>query len=537
MTRTRAFSAVPFLLLAFLFFTASAQSEGGTFVVGFDAADLTTADPHLAAATQDRAVVDMVFNGLIRYKPGDITEFEPDIAESWEVSDGNLTWTFQLRDDVMCHPWNGNPGYPLTSEDVAYSLQRSASADTSAYAGEYSGMEFVAVDPSTVEIRLSEPLSENLMLPKLADYAGGFIVCKQAAEDLGPEGFATHPVGTGPFIFDSYTPQQTTELIANPEYFRGAPKLAGVTVRYMPNVSAREAGLQTGELDMIEGVAEQPWVEKIRNQGGLELQIFGPGEASVLFFDVAAEPTSNHQVREAISYCLDRSEFRALIGEDITQPLYAPIPELLPGGLTEAQVRAAGLAYDTDRELAQSLLEEAGVGNLSIEMVTSERAQYLTPTQNLQAQLARCGINLDIRVVDHSTMHTLVRQGSNRLTLYVAWRPNADAFLSRFYSEEAAILVGSSPDTNFTRLGTTDLDGDGVVDGIDDLMDEARTTLDADRQIELWNEAQLDILEWTASYPMFITTFVYANRPGVDLGYDLQSTLALYPQITEETTK
>ncbi len=75
-----------------------AWSQGKVLRIAFDAADLKTLDPHLAAATMDRAVVDMVFNGLVRYKPGDISApFEPDLAESWDVSKDGLTWTFYLR--------------------------------------------------------------------------------------------------------------------------------------------------------------------------------------------------------------------------------------------------------------------------------------------------------------------------------------------------------------------------------------------------------------------------------------------------------
>ena len=177
------------------------------------------------------------------------------------------------------------------------------------------------------------------------------------------------------------------------------------------------------------------------------------------------------------------------------------------------------------------------MGGFSAEIVVSERAQYLTPMQNIQAQLAQCGIDLQLRVVDHSTMHTLIRQGSNLMVLYVAWRPNADAFLTRFFHSDTTIITGTAPDTNFTHFGTTDLDGDGEVDGVDDLIEAARISLDTDEQAQLWQEAQVEILEWMVGYPLFISSFAYAHNPDVDFGYDLQSTLALYPQITESTSK
>jgi len=501
------------------------SQQGKVLTIAFDAADLKTLDPHFAAATMDRAVVDMVFNGLVRYKPGDITVFQPDLATSWDV-DGNV-WTFHLRKGVMCQPWNGHPGYELTSDDVVYSLEKSADPARSAYAGEYAGMTFEAVDKYTVKITLDAPLSEALMLPKVANYAGGFIVCKQAIEDMGDQAFKTHPVGTGPFMFQSYSPQQKVVLVKNPEYFRGAPKLDEVIVRYMPNVSARESGLETGELDVIEGPPEQPWVEKMRAKANTVVDIFGPGETVVLHWNMTKEPFNDIRVRYALAYCISRDELRAAIGKDIAAPLYAAVPPVLAGGLTKDEVDAMHLEFAVDRERAKKLLAEAGYPNgFSAEVVTSERAEYLLPMQNIQAQLRECGVNIKLKVVDHSTMHSLIRKDVNPMVLYVCWRPNADVFLTRFYHSDSIVVTGKKPDTNFSHYTA-----------IDGLIEAARTELNKDKQISLWKQAQLMILADQASYPLYIKQFVFARKPSVNYGYALHSTLALYPQINELTSK
>ena len=503
---------------------AQSQQEK-VLTIAFDAGDLKTLDPHFAAATQDRAVVDMIFNGLVRYKPGDITVFEPDLAERWEVSEDGKVWTFYLRKGVICHPWGDNPGYELTAEDVVYSLRKSADPARSAYAGEYTGMSFEAVDKYTVKITLERPLSEALMLPKLADYAGGFIVCKKAVEDLGDEAFKTHPVGTGPFIFESYSPMEKVVLVKNERYFRGAPKLDRVVVRYMPDVSAREYGLETGELDVIEGPPEQPWVEKMRAKPETVVDIFGPGETAVLHLNMSKEPFDDLKVRKAVAYCLSRAEVRAAIGEAISAPLWGAVPEVLAGGLTREEAAVAGLLYEADREKARWLLAEAGYPEgFSAEVVISERAEYLLPMENIQAQLRECGIDIKLKVVDHPTMHTLIRQDVNPIVLYVAWRPNADVFLTRFYHSDSIVVVGKKPDTNFSHYT-----------GIDELIEAARTELDTELQVLFWKQAQLKLLIDMASYPLYIKQFVYARKPYVDYGYELKSTLALYPQINELT--
>src|SRR5690606_35150405 len=194
-----------------------------------DAADLGTLDPHYASSTPDRTVVDMIFNALVRYKPGDSSQFEPDLATEIpepEIVDGKQVWTFTLRQGVMWHPGPQTESYELTADDVVFSLQKSANTDTSAYANDYVGMAVEQVDDYTVRITLDTPLSPVPFLPRVANYGGGFIMSQRAVEAMGPDAIKTHPVGTGPFRFQAYTPQNAIELIAWDDYFRGAPKLA-----------------------------------------------------------------------------------------------------------------------------------------------------------------------------------------------------------------------------------------------------------------------------------------------------------------------
>src|SRR5919106_4864179 len=139
---------------------APAAAAGGVLRIAQNASDIGSLDPHFATGTQDRSLVDMVFNGLVRYKPGDGSVFEPDLATSLPkpaVVNGKQVWTFQLRKGVMCHPTDAVPSYELTSEDVVYSLQKSADKARSAYAADYSGMSVAAPDAATVRITLDTP--------------------------------------------------------------------------------------------------------------------------------------------------------------------------------------------------------------------------------------------------------------------------------------------------------------------------------------------------------------------------------------------
>ncbi len=500
--------------------------------LGQNAADLGSLDPHFATSTQDRSLVDMVFNGLLRYAPGNgaFEAMEPDLAEDFPtmtMTDAGQEWTFTLRSGVMCHPYGDTPAYELTADDVVYSLEKAANPDRSAYAGEYAGMTFEAVDANTVKITLEQPLSPVLFYPKVANYSGGFIVCQQAVEALGDEAFKTQPVGTGPFMFDSYTPQEKVSLVANPDYFRGTPKLAGVDMRYIPDIASREAGLLAGELDVINGIPDIAWVDRMAGESSASVDVFGVGEVATVHFNITKAPLDNPEVRKALAYALDRDEFLALFGEPVAENVYSPVPaKFLAGGLTQEEAEAADLAYDVDRERAKQMLADAGYPDgFELEVVTSEMTGYRRIYESMQAQLAEVGVTLKVNVVDHSTMHSMIREDVNPIVVYIAWRPNADVYLTRFFLSDSTVVTGAAPDTNFSHY-----------DQIDDLIKAARAETDPDAQIEIWKEAQIKILSDMVAYPLHFQQQVYARSNGVDYGHDLVSVLALYPGITENTT-
>ncbi len=146
----RAFDRVSFLgagifllVLAMGSPASKATAEANVMKLGIDAADLGTGDPHKAASRNDRAVVDMIFNGLLRYKPGEAPSIEPDLALTIphpRIVDGKQVWTFELRRDATCHAGPRTPSYQLTADDVVYSFQRAADPERSSWRGTPRGL-------------------------------------------------------------------------------------------------------------------------------------------------------------------------------------------------------------------------------------------------------------------------------------------------------------------------------------------------------------------------------------------------------------
>jgi len=532
---------ITMLAVVVLFGLGAPWALAQTLRIAMDAGDIADLNPHIGHSTQDRGILHLIFTGLVRYSPGDIGKFEPDLAEKWDVSKDGKVWTFTLRKGVMVHPWKNNPGYELTSEDVAYSFKSAADPKRSAWAGEYAGMTFEAADKYTVKLTLQKPLSSILLLPKVADYAGGLIIPKKPAEELG-EGFRTQPVGTGPFIFSKYLPKEKVVTVRNDKFYRGVPKLAGVEVFFMPDLSTRKFALQSKEIDVIEGPPSQPWVEEMQALPGVKVNVFGPGEAGVLHFNATKKPFDDIRVRRAVAYALSRDEVVTTIGKAIAAPVYSEIPPPQAGWMSREELLQRGqkdkkdCLYEFDRNKAKKLLAEAGFPKgFTTEISMTERGEYQVPIQNIVAQLREAGIDVKLKVVDHPTYHSNIRKDLNTIVLFNCWRPTTDVRLTHFYHSDSIVVTGKKPITNFSHVGMIDVDGDKKVDNVDSLIESTREMLDAEKQVARWKEVQLKVIDWCLSYPVFIKKFTFARQDYVDWGYDLKSTLILSPQINELT--
>jgi len=520
------------LLLGFTSMTVYGSGEeqkAKILRMGVGYTDLGTMDPHMASSSGDRYLVDMIYNGLVRYKPGDSKFFEPDLAEAIpepEMVDGKQVWTFKLKKGVMVPASDVTPSYELTSEDVVYSLQKSATPKRSAYASEYSGMTFKAIDKYTVKIILEKPLSVELFLPKVADYAGGFIIPKKPIETMGDEKFKISAVGTGPFMVKSYGSQKGVVLAANEDYFRGKPLLDGVNFLYVPEISSREFAFIAGQLDMYDSLGEVERLKQTSQLPNTVIEIIGVGEVMTIHFNTSTPPLDNLKVRQALVYGISRDELLAMFSKKVYQKAYSPVPEqYLAGGLTQEEVVAAGVEYKVDRAKAKQLLAEAGYPNgFSLEVNVSESATYKTTYENLQAQWAKIGVNLIIKMVDHSSMHKLIRDDANPIVAYMAWRTNADVYLTRFYHSSSIVVTGSKPDTNFSHYTK-----------IDNLIESARFEIDKTKQIEMWKKAQIILLKDCVTYPLFIGAQTNVSSTRIDYGHILKSSFSLYCQITEKT--
>ncbi|MEO1536738.1 MAG: ABC transporter substrate-binding protein [Pseudomonadota bacterium] len=494
---------------------AASVASAEELSIGMSAASAGPLDPHVSAATGDKVAFSMMFNGLVRFKPGSMNpgDIEPDLAESWTVSEDGLVWTFTLREGVAFHGDYGT----LTADDVVFSLERAADPDISAFSSDYGSFETVeALDDRTVRITLSENMPA--VLGVLANYHGGMIVSKAAIEALG-EAFQTNPVGTGPFAFSELNQGEFLRLVAHKDYFRGTPELEGVVYRYISSGSGRELAFQNGELDLFFGTREDSWVSRM-TASGTQIDVFEPGELRTLHLNQTVEPLGDIRVRKAIAQALNRDELVAFVGPQVARESQAAVPI----GYFGHADGVSALPYDPDG--ARELLAEAGYPDgLTLKAAITEIASLNGPMQVIQAQLARVGITLELEVMEHRSWHAAIRDDVSSMVLYGAARfPVADTYLTQFYHSDSIVKTPTAV-TNFSHCDVADAQ-----------IVAARSEIDREEQIRLWQEAQTLISEQVCSVPLFELLQVWARSPQVDFGYELEGSLWGGPLINEKTT-
>jgi len=503
--------AAVFLLIGAML-SVSADAREQVVRVALKASDIRSIDPHYGTTTIDYACIDPMFNALVRFKPGDMDpeKIQPDLAEGWNMSPDGLVWTFYLRKGVKFHKGYGE----LTAEDVKYSLEKAAKKETSGFAKDFDALEKVeAIDKYTVRLTFKEHIPSVLGL--LTDYHGGYIVSKKAVEEMGLEKFKTNPIGTGPFMVHEYIPKQKLVEVRYDEYFRGRPLLDKIEFWFMPDASSREMAFRKGEIDICEGEREQAWVDKMRKVPGTVVDIFGPGETLTLHFNTSKKPLDDIRVRKALAYAISREELMDFLGKDVTEPLVSPIPSSYLGGTTDVPL------YTYDHEKAKTLVKEAGLEKgFTLKKVITEMSDYRRPMEQIQEQLRRVGVKVQMDVIAHSAYHSQIRKDVNPIVLYVCARfPTADSILTQFYHSKS--IVGTpTAITNFSHY-----------DKIDDLIEQGRGETQVEKQKALWAQAQRKILEDAVAYPLCITKFVFARKDYVDLGYEMKSTLTLVDTI------
>ncbi|MFW5833820.1 MAG: ABC transporter substrate-binding protein [Pseudomonadota bacterium] len=415
--------------------------------------DISILDPALIFQIENQTVAGHVFNGLVKYDQAS-NEIVPDLATGWEVSSDGTSYTFRLREGVTFHKGYG----PCTAEDVKFTFDRVLDEATgSRYRGQLAGLEVVeVVDPLTVRFGLAAPNAG--FLHKVCAFNQGWIVSRRAMEEMG-EDARLNPIGTGPFVFESWTPGTQVELSANPDYFAGTPAVAGVLFRIVRDEMASAIALENNELDIFFSLQQPEVIERLRGRSGITVLDRAANNTVNLVLNTTVAPLNDARVRQAMLYAMNRD---ALV-QGFFRGTKFPATSVLTETFQEFGVPSVAYPYDPDR--AKALLAEAGVGRFDFVITTVALNPFDRLVVPLANDLQEVGINATIQVVERGAYVQARASGNVQSCITaVVGPPDPDSPLVTLFS-----TASFPPGLNTSRY-----------DQVDDLLAEAARTLDAD---------------------------------------------------------
>jgi peptide/nickel transport system substrate-binding protein len=389
----------------------SALSGGGyhgtnILIIAMTASDIPILDTGLSQNQGYeglRFVGNQLWDGLTKFdlKQGTrIPPVIPGLATKWSVDSGKTSWTFTLREGVKFHdgtPWNADAAifgfdrYLNKSSPYYYpALNAQAGLAITGIKGA------VKLGDMTIRVMTDGPLA---YLP--SNLTTVYFPSPAAVKKYGNEEFQSHPVGTGPFIFQSVTRGQELDLAANPAYWDGAPKVKRLVLRPIPDPTARVAALKSGQVNWIE-VPPPDDIPGLRQSGyGVLTNSYDHVWPWVL--DMRKKPFSDVRVRRALNYAIDRD---ALITEVLKG---TADPELQAAARANAAYRPANNLYGYDPDKAKALLAEAGYPkgfSTTLSFPTSGSGNMVPIPMNeaLQQNLAQVGVNVKLEPIEWAAM-------------------------------------------------------------------------------------------------------------------------------------
>jgi peptide/nickel transport system substrate-binding protein len=483
-----------------------AEPETKSFVVGV-AFDQATLDPGRGFEITGGMVHKATYNTLVTWADDNVTEIVPDLAESWEVSEGGAVFTFHLRDGIKFHSGN-----PLTAADVKWSWDRAMGLKGNP-SFLFEGVTSIEA-PDNLTVVVTKDAPDPAFLAKSTFGVFSVLDSKTVMEHggtTGPDADTTdkaeewlnqNSAGTGPFVLKSWVAETEVVVEKFPDYWRGPAYFDRVIYRNIPDTATQKLTLEAGGIDLaVELSSDQVAALKMNP----EIKVV-EGQGTDMFYllcnanpDLTNGIMSDNRVRNAIRYALDYEGIRALAGGSAINP-----PTITPYGFLGAW--GPEKSYKRDLEKAKALLAEAGYPNgFDIDMeyptkFTRAGIDFDIFAEKVQADLAEVGINVTLKPGELMTVLANYRAGTEGFSF---WMWGADYYDVSDYLE-------------FLPEGIVGLRAQWTNDRADqeikDLRDAAKVEMDNSVRVELWDKIQAYLQTSSPFIPIVQPGAVVAHR-------------------------
>ena len=455
---------------------ATASRYGGTLVIGVSN-DVDSFNPLFNETASAQEITHLLLLGLADLNES--SEFEPELAESWEFSDDHLSLTYHLRPGLV---WSD--GQPITAEDVEFTFDLLMNDKVaSPRQGETEYIESViAQDPLTVIFKFKEAYPDQMF-----DTAGE-VLPKHLLKDSDPATFRSHefgrkPISSGPFVLDKWVPQQYVAVVPNPKYFGDRSYLDKVIFKVVPDNTNLLMQLKTGEVDVM---VDLPLIEveelqksnpeiAIYPTSGRVYYYLGYNNDHVLFED--------RQVRRALTMAIDRQGIINALMNGFGKECLGPFPpmvawaynenvEAIPFDPAEAKQTLANLGWrDSDSD---GVLDKDG-RDFEFTIRTNTGNQLRSDVAIIvQEQLRKIGVKAEIQTLERSTLIQKLRSGDFDATM--------GGWSTSFNVDPTPLFHSSATDMfNFVKYANP---------RVDHLIETGREELDRKRPATIWKETQ-----------------------------------------------
>jgi len=472
--------------------SSSGGSKGGTLTLGIDGTSAIS-DPAFYTTLGDWMVVDSVCRGLT-FISFETNEVQPDLAESWEISEDGLVYTFTLREGVTFHD-----GTTLTSADVVASLGRQFNPDDPTLRKGASrplsslGASVRAVDEMHVELTLQRP--DGTTLARLSDI-GGRIISAAALEKHGAD-IGKSLVGCGPFKFVSATSGQQVVLEAYNDYYKGRPDIDKLVMQQVQDPSTIVSSLLSGDLSATQ-FAPYSAAEQFRSSDAVTVYDTPYGFDAFMMLDVRKPSLKEIEVRKAVNLAIDRQAIvdQAFFGIGDLPKGYAVPPA--QDGYDDSLADLS--TYDPDQ--ARQLLESVGAVGRTLHVMAASDTWHPKAAQIVKQNLEDVGFTVELESVEPATYFGRIFEPSDRFHELMIWERNS-------YVPDPDNMVGflASPTSIYgdVSTGLKTLPGSAA---LDDELYEAQNLPVGDERTRRYSEIQRS---WAERYMTVVMLAVSTN--------------------------
>ncbi|MFC2031466.1 ABC transporter substrate-binding protein [Chloroflexota bacterium] len=349
--------------------------------------DIVNMDPAFVVSENDSVVAYAVQNGLVRYCP-ESYEICNDLAEEIEQSEDGLQIRFRLKEGVQ---WHGDWG-EVTTEDVKFSYERMIDPELdAAYADDWATLDHVEIiDEYNGIIHLTEPFAP--LWTSTLPVGSGTILPKAYVEEIGVAAFATNIIGSGPYMFDKWKPQEMVVLMKNPDYFGEEPYWDEIRLIPIDDDKAAEVALEAGDLDFSRISTSS--IDRFEANPDLGVVLKPSLRYRWIGMNLAHPKLQDINVRQAIWNGIDVPSILAATYLGQVEQECALIAPGLIGHWEDAPCPVR------DVEKAKEYMAAAGVESLDLRLDLLDSAEYRTWGEIIQQNLAEIGINVELNTMD-----------------------------------------------------------------------------------------------------------------------------------------